>query len=112
MANSENKFKLITDLCTALSDHAKVSRVVGAAHVAINEEDIKRQKEEDAKPYQSGVVTLVPESVQIEEDERRKRREVCDSNYYSNNKCNQFVRLSTRFLRTGRQVYLDAALLP
>lgn len=99
MAGSENKFVLYIYLCTAPSeDHANVSRLIGAAHAAIKEDDAKKQIEEAAK-------------LQTEEDKRRK---VCGSNrmWVEPRSCHQPVQLSTQMLRTCRQVNLDATLLP
>ena len=75
------------------------------------EEDAKEHEEEAAKPVQSGT-HLVSRPVQ---SVKNKDREVCHSNRMmlcSHLICDQTVQLSTQFLRTCRQVYLDAALLP
>lgn len=100
----ERKFKMYINLCTAPSeDHATVSRLTGAAHVAVMEEDAREKAEDDAEPRQSE-----PRPVQI--------REVCNINKewisVPSCGCQQSVQLSTQMLRTCRQVYLDAALLP
>jgi hypothetical protein len=92
------------NLCTApTDDHTTVSRLTGAAHIAVMEEDARKEAEDDAEPRESG-----PRPVQS--------REVCNSNKewisVPSCGCQHSVQLSTQMLRTCRQVYLDAALLP
>jgi len=111
MGNPENKFTLMMDLCTAPSEgHANVGRLTGAAHLAFKAEDAKKREEEAAKPRLHDL-PLVPVPVQTEEDEGRK---VCDSSnvWFSEQSCHRGFQLSTQMLRTCRQVYEDAALLP
>jgi hypothetical protein len=100
-------------LCTApTEDHANVSRLTGAAHDAVKEEDARKRAEDAAKPQQSGL-HVVPIPVQSEQE---NRREVCNSLrdwiLKPDSGCQQSVQLSTQMLRTCRQVHLDAALLP
>ena len=111
MGNPENKFTLMMDLCTAPSEgHANVGRLTGAAHLAFKAEDAKEREEEAAKPRLHDL-PLLPVPVQTEEDEGRK---VCDSSnvWFSEQSCHRGFQLSMQMLRTCRQVYEDAALLP
>jgi hypothetical protein len=118
IANRENESTLCIDLCTTPSnDHAYFSGLTGAVHVLVKEENekdreqeaAKEREEEAAKPVQS--IDSVSRPAQ---SGKHKGREVCDSNRMlgSHMSCGQTVQLSTQFLRTCRQVYLDAALLP
>jgi hypothetical protein len=92
------------NLCTAPSDdHATVSRLTGAAHVAVKEEDARKEAEDDAEQRQSGLRPV-------------QSREVCNNNKewisIPSSGCQHSVQLSTQMLRTCRQAHLDAALLP
>jgi hypothetical protein len=110
IANRENESTLCIDLCTTPSnDHAYFSGLTGAVHVLVKEENEKDREQEAAKPVQS--IDSVSRPAQ---SGKHKGREVCDSNRMlgSHMSCGQTVQLSTQFLRTCRQVYLDAALLP